>query len=777
MRTSCHGINRLNNNISWSEFTFWLIISITGFSLMIFFMEKSFSTYFNEGTVPKISELVKTELEFPQIYICNKNQMYKDNINKRTLTTYQITRTQDFFERMKGFLSAVKLASRSHYFPVIQDILRDENLTYIRLKNEIIAVVYQTILSISGNSTGTAHVMGELMSTNLLYECSIVGASSKYQNVEFYRQCIRNNAIIRIELKGRQIIDKVYSQFVRRMDQSGILQFKMFQSSINLSFVNLSQISTNSSICFDYLRRSRLVTNSLMDDWDEYYENQKVQKTRHVMKRTCEGLLRFALLGTAIGKKWKNNMINYMNYRYIIRNFYDYFPTTLINLVELLVVRMRILMKNVKNNLNYSYKTQRHIPILFTSQFFCSTLPKKEDQNFCFDYHIDVLHCALRITNVLAYSLFNKAEDNANETVFIDQLYDMTKWNLNDNIYYCTFKSAACRLNFFVPVRNQLGLCYALDGIDIKLESMMSYPQLEKLDDWNNFPRQEMPGVRGGLQLLFYTGNGKTIDFDYGVEPLETMLLIRNTKNPFFYPYAFRYLLLTGHYHDIRLKLKKVKKLNTKNFNCSNNMEFDQDYCLYKCTKQIQAEQCNCTFVEPLNSYRNCSNFKDFNCLRQRFRDALAEQFYINSRCSHCNVNQCEYYDYSIDAFNIADLQQNAIEYIYKKYRIRCALAHQVISANGYYFLNISMTAADHEIWYKKHCLSIENFTQKVIFLNIYFDDLTITEETEELEMDHWTLLSSIGNYAGMFLGMSLITVIEIVSNLITLFHAYFNPT
>ena len=59
--------------------------------------------------------------------------------------------------------------------------------------------------------------------------------------------------------------------------------------------------------------------------------------------------------------------------------------------------------------------------------------------------------------------------------------------------------------------------------------------------------------------------------------------------------------------------------------------------------------------------------------------------------------------------------------------------------------------------------------------LNIYYDSLTYTEMTESISMNSVSLLSSIGGFMGMFLGMSLMTLVEILEIFIKLIYSFFD--
>ena len=68
---------------------------------------------------------------------------------------------------------------------------------------------------------------------------------------------------------------------------------------------------------------------------------------------------------------------------------------------------------------------------------------------------------------------------------------------------------------------------------------------------------------------------------------------------------------------------------------------------------------------------------------------------------------------------------------------------------------------------YEKDELTLDVISQEIVKLNVYYDSLTYTVMSEAINTNIFSLFSSIGGFMGMFLGMSLITLIEILELLI----------
>ena len=70
---------------------------------------------------------------------------------------------------------------------------------------------------------------------------------------------------------------------------------------------------------------------------------------------------------------------------------------------------------------------------------------------------------------------------------------------------------------------------------------------------------------------------------------------------------------------------------------------------------------------------------------------------------------------------------------------------------------------------YDNETLSDESIKNGLVKINIFYDSLSFTQITESVKMNKVSLLASIGGFMGMFLGMSLMTFIEILELLVRL--------
>ena len=70
--------------------------------------------------------------------------------------------------------------------------------------------------------------------------------------------------------------------------------------------------------------------------------------------------------------------------------------------------------------------------------------------------------------------------------------------------------------------------------------------------------------------------------------------------------------------------------------------------------------------------------------------------------------------------------------------------------------------------------MSLEDVENGIVKLNIYYDSLTYTESTESVSINFVSLFSSIGGFMGLFLGMSVMTLVEILEIIINILYETF---
>jgi hypothetical protein len=84
-----------------------------------------------------------------------------------------------------------------------------------------------------------------------------------------------------------------------------------------------------------------------------------------------------------------------------------------------------------------------------------------------------------------------------------------------------------------------------------------------------------------------------------------------------------------------------------------------------------------------------------------------------------------------------------------------------------YYSKVIDKYAVKNGVIIENEALSLEDKTNSIIKFNIYYDSLSYTISTESPAMDVVALLSNIGGTLGLFLGVSVLTAVELIEIII----------
>ena len=169
--------------------------------------------------------------------------------------------------------------------------------------------------------------------------------------------------------------------------------------------------------------------------------------------------------------------------------------------------------------------------------------------------------------------------------------------------------------------------------------------------------------------------------------------------------------------------------------------QYNQEFCIVECLQQKVLQTCNCTFPSFFSlSGKSCPNVDQFNCGSGYFYyPKLLEP--ISLTCSA----QCP-------------LECNSTEYTFE-------MSSQRVYGNGYiHFIKENPNlSADFDTTH----INSETVSNKFVQLYAYYDSLTYTFSTDTPSMDIVSFLANIGGTLGLFLGLSLLSVCELIHVLV----------
>jgi hypothetical protein len=171
------------------------------------------------------------------------------------------------------------------------------------------------------------------------------------------------------------------------------------------------------------------------------------------------------------------------------------------------------------------------------------------------------------------------------------------------------------------------------------------------------------------------------------------------------------------------------------------NQTYHQKDCFDLCLYAKIDEQCNCTFDHEMNRFQRaqlCFSASELTCMKSVFGS-----FYSSDYRSTCNCPlECESMSYP--------LTTSSSDYPSDMYA-------DILLSNPNFISKFSNTSR----------IQKEMLNKATLMINVYYEDLkyTMIEEVKKTELGD--LFSSLGGYAGLFLGLSILSFIEIFELLI----------
>ena len=180
-------------------------------------------------------------------------------------------------------------------------------------------------------------------------------------------------------------------------------------------------------------------------------------------------------------------------------------------------------------------------------------------------------------------------------------------------------------------------------------------------------------------------------------------------------------------------------------------VKYKQQYCIDLCLQSIFIEDCNCTAnaFYSLFNVTNCHTTQQITCTIKTYMEKISSPSFLSQKC----IPQCP-------------LECNRTEY-------KASLTNSQFSAEIYY--DFFRQYSSFHSKYDEEEITLKVVKEGLTKLNVYYDSLTFTEMTESVSMNSVSLLSSIGGFMGMFLGMSLMTLVEVLEIIIKFLYTLFD--
>ncbi|XP_055886446.1 degenerin mec-10-like isoform X1 [Biomphalaria glabrata] len=333
-------------------------------------------------------------------------------------------------------------------------------------------------------------------------------------------------------------------------------------------------------------------------------------------------------------------------------------------------------------------------------------------------------------------NLLGRAENDF-QTLFSFMDSDIKKLvghQLEDMLLQCTFGRIPCLRfkNFTQTVTANYGNCYTVDEKFIAKRS----------------------GPDGGLELILFLELGEYLQ---GITSGRGAQVVIHEKGSYPFPEDEGISIPAGQQTVISLRQLKINRLSEPYDRCTNRdiekYTYTRNLCQKKCIQGIIIKSCNCydTRFESMSSMTNitsgylpCTNStNDQYCIQN-----VTNGFEDNERDCQC-FNPCN-----------ESIYEKSVSYkqwpndVMAKY-----LANQVCKNNS--------TLCD-SLWNLSNS-NPEELRMNFLKLNIFFQDLNFEERSDQANYEFTTLLSDIGGSIGLWIGLSILSLFEIVDLLLRL--------
>ena len=402
-----------------------------------------------------------------------------------------------------------------------------------------------------------------------------------------------------------------------------------------------------------------------------------------------------------------------------------------------------------------NYKNLYEVPTEFPTVDICNLNPYDGNQLRRFASNLNLINNSQIIKNIYFIQEIENLTENFKSYIEYSFQNDTYLLYLAGFFFYqmlisCQYNNQPCLSTDFQYYHNyHYGSCYSFN---------IGY------DFWNN-PAQIRDSIKAGaqygLQLELFVGDPylqQLYTYSSGIK-----VLIRN-KSSIPFPEEKGIEISPGTQTNIvvsRLFINHlplpyndcIDEINNENYERNrvfkiiksrlNKTIYDQTLCLKICTQLNVIDSCKCfDYSLPnisFNEMKGCYSQQELSCLKTNY------EILFNDFVELCDVNcpmKCSEIIYnSAISFSI---------YPTKWY------AQKLIEDNGSYLSNVT---GENQLTYDKW--NFEYLQRTTLKLNVYFDNLfyTIVDETPALTID--ALISNLGGYLGLFLGMSILSFIE----------------
>ncbi|CAF0901340.1 unnamed protein product [Brachionus calyciflorus] len=322
-----------------------------------------------------------------------------------------------------------------------------------------------------------------------------------------------------------------------------------------------------------------------------------------------------------------------------------------------------------------------------------------------------------------------------------------TRFKLNDMLISCNFNEIKCDLTDFTLIKNELyGNCYSFNMA--KNESIRSTSKYGpkyglQMEFYIGHPESSSPTSLTSGAILFINNQSSLVRLtDPGIE------LSPGTQTNIAINRMFIYKLPQPYSDCIQGDLYENNETYFVQMTLSKRENYSQSFCLDICYENYLVNECNCTDKDLNNTcYLNTENFWCFYEMKKKFFDLN-----FNENCKQQCPIECERVTYKVASLSTADYPS----LFYEKILLNNSFIRERFKIEE----NIENLYSDSDDTGRKF---YEEFRNSILSVNVYYDTDTYEKITETPETNFETLLANLGGQFGLFLGISLLSFLELI--------------
>ena len=208
------------------------------------------------------------------------------------------------------------------------------------------------------------------------------------------------------------------------------------------------------------------------------------------------------------------------------------------------------------------------------------------------------------------------------------------------------------------------------------------------------------------------------------------------------------YTKLSNPYSDCIKEATKIESYDSRYykamFEILNMSAYRQKNCLRLCQQEYIKNKCNCLDASLPSIYKNlsfCSSISSIECVEKQRIEYFNNENYTSLCLTDCPM-ECESVSYLLSTSISRYPSSYYTQYLKNKVNISSKFVNNTFANDN-------------------------NITKNIVFINVFYDDLTTTYINEIPEINGDSLLGNIGGNLALFAGMSVLSFVEIIELLI----------